>query len=164
MVGGRGGGLHDCLRLPRLQTTNTQQLEILVTTLLISTGLILTGLCSQICDRILYSLEIHWEQWVTLECWVKLNSNLNFLTYNHGHKSRRKICIYGAFIKSQMPNIIFVSVGVGELQSIFKRVALFYETPRNYNIIIMNRRVPRTLIQDAKLILNFLCLLALIYE
>ena len=63
-----------------------------------------------------------------------------------------------------MPNIIFVSVGVGELQSIFKRVALFYETPRNHNIIIMNRRVPRTLIQDAKLILNFLCLLALIYE
>ena len=64
-----------------------------------------------------------------------------------------------------MPNIIFVSVGVGELHfSIFKRVALFYETPRNYNIIIMNRRVPRTLIQDAKLILNFLCLLALIYE
>ena len=63
-----------------------------------------------------------------------------------------------------MPNIIFVSVGVGELQSIFKRVALFSETHRNYNIIIMNRRVPRTLIQDAKLILNFLCLLALIYE
>ena len=28
-----GKGLHDCLRLPRLLTTNTQQLEILVTTL-----------------------------------------------------------------------------------------------------------------------------------
>ena len=26
--------LHDCLRLPRLQTTNTRQLEILVTTLI----------------------------------------------------------------------------------------------------------------------------------
>ena len=34
-VGGGGGGkgLHDCLRLPRLLTTNTRQLEILVTTL-----------------------------------------------------------------------------------------------------------------------------------
>ena len=63
-----------------------------------------------------------------------------------------------------MPNIIFVSVGVGELQSIFKRVALFYETPRNYNIIITNIRVPRNLIQDDKLILNFLCLLAIMYE
>ena len=31
-VGG-GGGLHDCLRLLRLLTTNTRQLEILVTTL-----------------------------------------------------------------------------------------------------------------------------------
>ena len=30
---GGGGGLHDCLRLHRLLTTNTQQLEILVTTL-----------------------------------------------------------------------------------------------------------------------------------
>ena len=29
-----GGGLHDCLRLPRLLTTNTGQLEILATTLL----------------------------------------------------------------------------------------------------------------------------------
>ena len=31
--GGGGKGLHDCLRLPRLLTTNTRQLEILVTTL-----------------------------------------------------------------------------------------------------------------------------------
>ena len=31
--GGGGRGLHDCLRLPRLLTTNTRQLEILVTTL-----------------------------------------------------------------------------------------------------------------------------------
>ena len=30
---GEGRGLHDCLRLPRLLTTNTRQLEILVTTL-----------------------------------------------------------------------------------------------------------------------------------
>ena len=30
---GGGEGLHDCLRLPRLLTTNTRQLEILVTTL-----------------------------------------------------------------------------------------------------------------------------------
>ena len=30
-----GGGLQDCLRLPRLLTTNTRQLEILVTTLII---------------------------------------------------------------------------------------------------------------------------------
>jgi len=63
-----------------------------------------------------------------------------------------------------MPNIIFVSVGVGELQSIFKRVALFYKAPKNYNIIITNMSVPRTLIQDGKLILNFLFLLAIIYE
>ena len=63
-----------------------------------------------------------------------------------------------------MPNIIFVNVGVGELQSIFKKVALFYKAPRNYNIIITNIRVPRTLIQDGKLILNLLCLIAIIYE
>lgn len=47
-----------------------------------------------------------------------------------------KFAFYGAFIKSQMLNTIFVNVGVGELQSIFKKVALFYEAPRNYNIII----------------------------
>ena len=36
LLGGEGGveeGLHDCLLLPRLLTTNTRQLEILVTTL-----------------------------------------------------------------------------------------------------------------------------------
>ena len=63
-----------------------------------------------------------------------------------------------------MPNIIFVNVGVGELQSIFNKVALFYKAPRNYNMIITNIRVPRTLIQDDKLILNLLCLIAIIYE
>ena len=33
--GGGEEGLHDCLRLPRLLTANTRQLEILVTTLVI---------------------------------------------------------------------------------------------------------------------------------
>lgn len=50
-----------------------------------------------------------------------------------------KFAFMGLLLKSQMPNnYYFVNVGVGELQSIFKRVALFYEEPGNFNIIITN--------------------------